>query len=58
MKDDYPKMETTALMNDSNTQILCFRTINRQIFVEQVIATAWAFDFLRRPYLISMHNIS
>jgi hypothetical protein len=44
-------METTALMNDSNTQMRSSKTIQRGIFVEHVIATTWAFDFISTPYL-------
>jgi hypothetical protein len=42
-------METTALMNDFNTQMRCSKTIERRIFVEQAIETTLAFDFPSRP---------
>jgi hypothetical protein len=51
-------METTALMNDSNTRLRCSRTIQRGIFVEPAIASASASDFPGRPELVVSKQIS
>jgi hypothetical protein len=46
-------METTALMNDSNTETRCSKTIQRRIFVDPAIATIWESNLLSSPYLIN-----